>query len=40
MKGFGSFVEVSTVWTFQDLMDAHEILDMQADAEREAQKRS
>jgi hypothetical protein len=30
---------VENEWTFQDLMDAHEVLDLKEDAQRQAEKK-
>lgn len=36
----GSLVEIETEWTLKDLFDAHEIMDVEAEAERYAVKKA
>lgn len=40
MAGYGSLHEVKKLWTIDDVADAHEILDLQADAERRARAKN
>lgn len=37
--GMGTLVEVSERWTLRGLIEAHQVLDLKADAERKARER-